>query len=963
MGNALASKLIEKSTWLALLLGAACASLTAQSCSIDKDQYTFTDAGASNGGDMNGSGGANGGSINNGGESNAGDSSMSGATSGDGCTVGDHNCTPDGHLQTCKAGDPPAFDAGMACGEGKCSASRAVCLKCAPGEFQCASNVLQQCNIFGSAFEDAAICDSKATCVASDQKGYCVRCKAGTASCEPSLVHPLASQDDGSAYSSIHLVTCNVEGSGTDTTTTCLADNPVCDPAAKKCLNCEPNQYFCDGSQLAVCTADGTNYNYKKNCTSAAACDPVAADCVATECTPGQFQCSGATLSACKNGKFERIDSCDSAALCDANNGRCQQCVTNNYSCVNDTVQGCDYNNGEFTTYTANTCAAGTCTSSGQGYGCTCKVGAVSCYDGGQGYQTCGPGGTSVATTCGKDGAGNQMVCSSKLAKCVTCVPGRAICDQNNGVLKKCLDDGSGYTTENCQAAGKQCDAGRAACLSATPGHFFCTDTGDLMSVGYDASHKITNTLVEKCGSQNQCNSYDGTCRTKRCVVGQPTCSGADVYTCATGERRERSGTRCSSATRCQDGYGCVKVLSVAAGDAHTCVVVSGADAVEGDQGYVLCWGANESGQLGDGSPLLADSKEPRQVLVGPGPNDQGGGTNAPRLGNFFNSVCAGKNFTCAQIAVGEGADESRVACWGSNAKGQLGAAFADPGPFNYPFTGVTDSPTNDNGVDLRGVTCGAEFACALGPDGTPWCWGANENGQLGNGSTDSAIAATAISGFNFTQITAGAHHACGVQADNTVWCWGDGSLGQLGNTTKKDALIPTLVGKVAAAPDRPLALGNDFTLALSTKAAKNPYAWGSNSFGQLGNDTHLDSLSPGALAGLLSSDFVAAGTLYSGSTAEHACARLGDRLFCWGANVFGELGDGSTDDQPSPVQIFDGKTDATKLAPGSHSVAIGGRHTCAITAKGDVLCWGANHRYQLGSNALTPQRAPLKAY
>jgi alpha-tubulin suppressor-like RCC1 family protein len=225
-------------------------------------------------------------------------------------------------------------------------------------------------------------------------------------------------------------------------------------------------------------------------------------------------------------------------------------------------------------------------------------------------------------------------------------------------------------------------------------------------------------------------------------------------------------------------------------------------------------------------------------------------------------------------------------------------------------------------------------------------------------------VAASPVDGHVFTQLSAGARHVCGVQADNTVWCWGDGSFGQLGNGTTMGSATPILVGKVAAVPDRPLALGNDFTLALSTsKASKTPYAWGSNLFGQLGNGTTTSSSSAGPLSGLLTATIADAGTIYSGGTAEHACARIGDTLQCWGANVFGELGDRTTDNNSSPVVAFDGKTAATKLAPGAHSVAVGGRHTCAINANGDVMCWGANHRYQLGSAVLTPQRTPIRGY
>jgi alpha-tubulin suppressor-like RCC1 family protein len=997
MKHAERSKTSRKSSWLPLLLGGAFAALAAQSCSVDKGKYTFVpddqfaagglnnggNGGAANGGGAH-AGGAQGGGTSagnaGGGEANAGEANAGDGNAGDAgapgtgaCTPGEHACTPDGHLQTCQGGPAPAFDAGKACGAaGKCSASLGICLKCVPGEFQCASNVLQQCNIFGSAFEDTEACASVTSCVGSGQKGYCVRCKPGVAACEATLVHVLASPDDSAAYPSNHLVTCNAEGSGTDTSQVCVADSPVCDPVGKSCLNCAPNSLFCDGNGLDQCSADGTNYSFKQNCPTGNTCDAATASCVRlTGCTPGTYQCLSASLQSCNRaGQWETLDTCDSKDQCDPSNGRCQKCVANSYSCVNDAVQRCDFNNGDFKPYVYETCNPGTCVPTGATSfpNCQPRVGTTSCYDGSPSYTTY-LAGAPVTTQCMKDTvSGVTQVCNSQYGKCAACVPGTYSCE-NGTLLKQCAADGSAWSVvKDCQVTGQQCDAGRGLCLDAQAGRYFCADNGDVTEVTYDARHNLTSKVIEQCGSKNLCNGYDGTCRRRQCVIGQTTCSGPDVYSCdGTSDRRMRSGTRCSSAARCQDGFGCVKVLGLAAGDAHTCAIVAGADAVEGAPGYVMCWGANESGQLGDGSPLLADSKEPRQVLVSPGPGGQGGGASGsaiPRLSNYFSGVCAGKNFTCAELVIPDAAGAGRVACWGSNAKGQLGAAYADPGPYNGPFQGVTDSAANDKGIDLHGVTCGAEFACALGPDGKPWCWGANESGQLGNGAAGApGIAAAGIDGFAFTQISAGARHVCASKADGTVWCWGDGSSGQLGTGALKGLATPTLLGTVATAPDRPLALGNDFSLALSGKASKNPFAWGSNTFGQLTNAGQAPVLSPGVLAGLLSSDLLDTGTLYSGATAEHACARILDRLYCWGANVFGEVGDGTTIDRSSPVAIFDGKTALTRLAPGRHSVALGGRHTCAITAQGDVLCWGANHRYQLGTSAITPQRVPLKAY
>ncbi|HEX3850972.1 MAG TPA: hypothetical protein VHW01_08395 [Polyangiaceae bacterium] len=995
MNNQLASKQ-KNSSWLPLLLGSLGALLAIGACSVDKSKYSFIPDdefnATANAGSGNGNGNGNGGGSNpNGGEGNP-NGGDSGATNGDAgvgntggtgtgggsgtCTVGERNCTADGHLQTCRAGTPPAFDDGIACGDpGRCSPTQSTCLKCTPGEFQCTNTTLQQCNILGSAFEDTEVCDSKADCVANGQKGYCVRCKPGADSCELASTLPNVMSND--PYATNRLVACNVDGSGIDTTQVCEADTAVCSATGKTCTRCTPNAFFCDGPNLQKCNADGSNFDQKASCTSPSLCDPVAGACTAGDCNPGQFQCqdNGDLQSCGRDGKWATIDRCGSKTLCDASQGyqggRCQKCPSDgSTSCNGNDIQACAPNNGQHIPYTLQTCAAGTCTTSGSNAYCgTCILGSIQCSDNSISYTQCVAGNQyNYNLSCPTGQVCNPAaVQDATLPKCIGCIPGRFTCDQN-GVLSKCRDDGSAYAvSQNCSTSNLQCDAGRGACVAAYPGYYSCASNGDVVAYSYNTAtndHSVVNQVVQSCGSQNLCDQYTGSCRGSQCPAGQITCNNGTVYSCDNGQYRQQTNTRCVTNSRCQDGFGCVKTLAIAAGDAHTCAVVAGSDAVEGDPGYVVCWGANESGQLGNGSPLLADSKEARPVVV-TNSDDNGTVSSEPlELEPFFVGVCAGKNFTCADIAVD---GQTTVACWGSNEKGQLGVNLPDPGPFNSPFKPIqnTSGTKSDGGLPLTGATCGSEFACALGSDGAAWCWGANDAGQQGTGSigTDS-VAASPVDGHVFTQLSAGARHVCGVQADNTVWCWGDGSFGQLGNGTTMGSATPILVGKVAAVPDRPLALGNDFTLALSTsKASKTPYAWGSNLFGQLGNGTTTSSSSAGPLSGLLTATIADAGTIYSGGTAEHACARIGDTLQCWGANVFGELGDRTTDNNSSPVVAFDGKTAATKLAPGAHSVAVGGRHTCAINANGDVMCWGANHRYQLGSAVLTPQRTPIRGY
>ncbi len=503
MRNSLTAKFRDKSTWLALLLGGTLSALAAQSCSVDKGKYIFDDAlfdagvtdpnagnGSANGGDsFGGNGNAKGGRSSAGdGNSDAGmdngDAGTSSSSGGNGnpgggmgngaCTVGEHVCTADGHLQTCKAGNPPAFDVGLDCGEGRCNPSQVSCLKCAPGEFQCANTTLQQCNIFGSAFEDVAVCDSKASCVASDQKGYCVHCKAGAASCESTQVREMTSQSDSATYDANRLLTCNADGSGVDTSAVCEADQAVCNATGKTCQRCTPNAYFCDGATLNQCTADGTNYTYIKGCTSATLCDAVNGKCNTGQCTPGQFNCVGATLQSCgRDGNWTTLDTCASAALCDTSYGRCQTCSTSGSSCSNSTIQQCDYNNGQNTAYTYESCAPNTCSTSGNYANCgQCKAGTIICTPNSPNYTLCGAGGTQAGVSCPTGLICNLAAVTDVAAtKCVTCIPGRYMCDSNGSVLKKCSADGSSYDlVENCGTSNKYCDAGRGSVHAGQPG-------------------------------------------------------------------------------------------------------------------------------------------------------------------------------------------------------------------------------------------------------------------------------------------------------------------------------------------------------------------------------------------------------------------------------------------------------------------------------------------------------------
>jgi alpha-tubulin suppressor-like RCC1 family protein len=241
------------------------------------------------------------------------------------------------------------------------------------------------------------------------------------------------------------------------------------------------------------------------------------------------------------------------------------------------------------------------------------------------------------------------------------------------------------------------------------------------------------------------------------------------------------------------------------------------------------------------------------------------------------------------------------------------------------------------NAQQLSTLAVGGFHTCALAsPGGTAWCWGWNNEGQLGVGSTTQSLSPVAVSGGrSYSTIAAGSSHTCALASPGgAAWCWGNGLDGQLGDNSFNSQVTPIAVrgGRNFSS----IAAGGRHTCALASPGGA-AWCWGDNSYGQLGDGSSATNrYTPVATSG---------GQLYSAIAAgdSHTCALAspGGDAWCWGYNYVGQLGDGSGSNRRIPVAVSGGRSYS--------AIATGEDHTCALASPGGVpWCWGWNYNGQL---------------
>jgi alpha-tubulin suppressor-like RCC1 family protein len=349
----------------------------------------------------------------------------------------------------------------------------------------------------------------------------------------------------------------------------------------------------------------------------------------------------------------------------------------------------------------------------------------------------------------------------------------------------------------------------------------------------------------------------------------------------------------------------------VSAGNRHSCGVTVD------DRAY--CWG-DGGGVLGDGTNAQSLTPVPVQ-----------GGLQ-------FLQVSVASSHSCGLTR------ENRAYCWGNNTYGQLGdgTGQGDPdamfGAFRLRPVAVA------GGLRFRQLRAGGFHTCGVTAANVAYCWGRNFDGAVGDGTTTNRLSPVRVAGgLSFRQVVPGVFHTCGATTGNRAYCWGQNTEGQLGIGIfgrRNGRLTPVAVSGGHSFAQ--VLGGGSHSCGLTT--TNRVYCWGSNAFGQAGDGTTTRRARPAATVGGLQFRWVSPG-------GDHTCGTtLENRAFCWGRNARGNLGDGTTTNRIRPTRVVGGLQFAM-ISAASWWV------TCGVTPGGRAYCWGDNVWGQLGDGGSTNLR------
>jgi len=486
-------------------------------------------------------------------------------------------------------------------------------------------------------------------------------------------------------------------------------------------------------------------------------------------------------------------------------------------------------------------------------------------------------------------------------------------CDDGHGCTQDQCELPQGECTHYMMAAGSVCrekldtnfcDIGEETCDGTSldcPEDSFAPDTTECRPA------------AGQCDEPEYCTGTDPECP-------EDTFSGTDKV--CDDEVDCTHDDMCDGLGECQgiNGLYGVSQASVGPWGMFNCALFS--------SGELRCWGNNNYGQLGDGTDEHKYIPTPAVGL----PSD-----------DAVVQLASGGRHVNVLLESG------KIMAWGLGDTGQLGNA---EGGENYEVHSPVDVvwSLGDVAYGWRYVASGYLFNCAIQDDDAVWCWGRNDMGQLGTGTFDNSWVPVPVAGVGgVSTMTSGSYHVCAIDPAGVLWCWGRNDRGQLGIAVTGDPVtLPTLVEGISDTVID-VALGVLHTCALLQSG--EVWCWGTNEYGELGNESEVDSNVPVQVSNLPTT------VQDIDSEYEHTCALLdGGEMMCWGHNEEGQIGEDTLGEiLRQPVSV-------SGLPEGSVVVllALGAHHTCVLLEDTTLWCWGHNAMGELGLGSAEMANSPV---
>jgi len=532
---------------------------------------------------------------------------------------------------------------------------------------------------------------------------------------------------------------------------------------------------------------------------------------------------------------------------------------------------------------------------------------------------------------------------------------------QPNTGQTSCLTSEAGYYVPEPAFPVKVTDGVHHSCFLYDDGSVRCSGYNEMGQLGDGTTTSSINQVVVDLGGAIATDVSSGYWHT--CALlsdGQILCWGQNTQ----GQLGDGSTNDSASPVSVNLGSG-TTALQLSAGGRYTCALVQNSS--------IACWGQNAAGQLGDNSTLSSTSP------VYP---------NLP-AGRTAIEISAGASTTCAILD-----NASAAMCWGDGGGGRLGndAQSSTPDSLVPVYVSLPSERT------VTSISIGYYHGCAILDNGSAMCWGSAEHGAIGNGTGDpddgswsdsmnawSPQYVSLPSGRTAESISAAREYTCAILDDDSIACWGDNEYGKIGDGTTVDRWSPVIVD--VDSTFSPTNITTGYVTTCLVMSDLSVFCWGGNGHGEFGNGNNTNSQTP-----VLSIQPVGAsaptpcpGATYNSNTGStnvsacigaspghyvpmpngisaadsHSCAidRIGD-LYCWGSNSNGILGLGF-DHNTLPSTYIPSKVNFSANRT-VESVSLGSSHTCAILDNGSLNCWGTYFPLTGFNNSISASSSPV---